>query len=74
MLRLPYYNPIRHLVVDPMHNLFLGIAKWIVKKLWIDSGKITQSDLEAMEKNTGRIMSNPSSISHQSGIRFVPDW
>lgn len=55
MLRLPYYNPIRHLVVDPMHNLFLGIAKWIVKKLWIDSGKITQSDLEAMEKKAEKI-------------------
>src|SRR5436853_4324392 len=32
MLRLPYFNPIRHLIVDPMHCLFLGIAKWIVKK------------------------------------------
>ncbi|PKC11101.1 hypothetical protein RhiirA5_287969 [Rhizophagus irregularis] len=38
-----------------MHNLFLGIAKWIVKKLWIDSGKITQSDLEAMEKKAEKI-------------------
>ena len=26
MLRLPYFNPIRHLVVDPMHCLFLGIS------------------------------------------------
>ena len=26
LLRLPYFNPIRHLVVDPMHCLFLGIA------------------------------------------------
>src|SRR6266496_122623 len=33
MLRLPYFNPIRHLIVDPMHCLFLGIAKWIVKKV-----------------------------------------
>jgi hypothetical protein len=55
MLRLPYHNPIRHLVVDPMHNLFLGIAKWIVKKLWIDGGKIVQSDLEAMEKQANEI-------------------
>jgi hypothetical protein len=27
MLRLPYFNPIRHLIVDPMHCLFLGIAR-----------------------------------------------
>jgi hypothetical protein len=26
MLRLPYFNPIRHLVIDPMHCLFLKIA------------------------------------------------
>ncbi|GBC24892.2 uncharacterized protein LOC114575947 [Rhizophagus irregularis DAOM 181602=DAOM 197198] len=50
MLRLPYFNPIRHLIVDPMHCLFLGIAHWIVKKLWIDSGKITKKDLELMER------------------------
>src|SRR5271170_6734088 len=50
MLRLPYFNPIRFLVVDPMHNLFLGIAHWIVKRLWIDSGRITKVHLELMEK------------------------
>jgi hypothetical protein len=36
MLRLPYFNPIRHLIVDPMHCLFLGIAHWIIKRLWIE--------------------------------------
>ena len=50
LLRLPYHNPIRHLVVDPMHCLFLGMSNWIVKRLWIDSNKITKSDLELMEK------------------------
>src|SRR2546430_2018512 len=50
MLRLPYHNPIRHLVVDSMHCLFLRISHWIVKRLWIDGNKITKSDLELMEK------------------------
>ena len=50
MLRLPYFDPIRFLVVDPMHNLFLEIAHWIVKRLWIKGGKITKQDLELMEK------------------------
>ncbi|GBB90179.1 hypothetical protein RclHR1_17060003 [Rhizophagus clarus] len=50
MLRLPYHDPIRHLVVDPMHNLFLGIAQWIIKKLWIEGNKISKSDLEIMER------------------------
>ena len=55
MLRLPYFNPIRFLVVNPMHNLFLGIAHWIVKKLWIDNGKITKPHLELMEKRAKNI-------------------
>src|SRR5207244_12547670 len=55
MLRLPYFNPIRHLIVDLMHCLFLGIAKWIVKKLWIDGGKLSKSDLKLMENRAKQI-------------------
>src|SRR5947208_3236445 len=55
MLRLPYFNPIRHLIVDPMHCLFLGIAKWIVKKLWIDGGKLSKSDFKLMENRAKQI-------------------
>jgi hypothetical protein len=55
LLRLPYFNPIRHLIVDPMHCLFLGIANWIIKKLWIDGNKITKHDLEKMEKRAKTI-------------------
>jgi hypothetical protein len=55
MLRLPYFNPIRHLIVDPMHYLFLGITHWIVKWLWIENGKLTKSDLELIEKRAKRI-------------------
>jgi hypothetical protein len=33
LYRLPYFNPVRHVTVDPMHCLFLGIAKWIVMRL-----------------------------------------
>ena len=55
LLRLPYFNPIRHLIVDPMHCLFLGIAQTIIKKLWIDGNKITKHDLEKMEKRAKTI-------------------
>lgn len=34
LLRLSYYQPIRFLVIDPMHNLFLGTAKHVFKSLW----------------------------------------
>ena len=32
-----------------MHNLFLEIANWIVKRLWINGNKISKDDLELME-------------------------
>ncbi|CAG8742796.1 15904_t:CDS:2, partial [Funneliformis caledonium] len=50
LLRLPYFNPIQYCVINPMHNLFLEIANWIIKKLWINGGKISNDDLELMEK------------------------
>jgi hypothetical protein len=49
MLCLPYHNPIRHLIIDQMHCLFLGIAHWIVKRLWIDGGKIGKTTSKLMK-------------------------
>ena len=31
LLRLPYFDPVKFITIDPMHCLFLSIAKWIVK-------------------------------------------
>ena len=31
LLKLPYFDPIRFLIVDPMHNLYLGSAKHYLK-------------------------------------------
>jgi len=36
--RLSYFNSVHFCVVDLMHYLFLGVAKWIVMKLWIGEG------------------------------------
>ena len=36
LLRLSYSKPIRFVAIDPMHNLFLGTAKYVLKTLWID--------------------------------------
>ena len=46
LLRLPYFNPIRHCVIDPMHNLFLGIAHWIVKDYGLMEEKFLKSSLK----------------------------
>jgi ssDNA-binding Zn-finger/Zn-ribbon topoisomerase 1 len=50
LLRLPYFDPIRFAVVDPMHCLFLGIARWIVKQLWIDGGVLKSDNLEDIQE------------------------
>lgn len=33
--RLPYFDCIRFIIIDPMHNLFLGTAKHVMKNIWM---------------------------------------
>ena len=37
LLRIPYFDTVRSVVVDPMHNMFLGTAKRMVT-IWKDNG------------------------------------
>src|SRR5256884_2047780 len=41
--RLPYFDPTQFLIVDSMHCLFLGIAKWIITRLWIEENQDRKS-------------------------------
>jgi hypothetical protein len=50
LLRLPYFDPIRFLSIDPMHCLFLGIAKWIVKRIWVDENILKPETLKEIQK------------------------
>ena len=59
--RLQYFDSVRFLVVDPMHCLFLGIAKWIVTRLWIEGGRLTQKNLETMQ-NRAKLIKVPVDI------------
>jgi hypothetical protein len=49
LLRLPYFDPVRSVVIDPMHNLFLGICAWVMKRCWVDSGAISTGDVKTMD-------------------------
>lgn len=42
LLKLPYYDVIRHCIVDPMHNLLLGTAKHMLS-VWTSLGIINKS-------------------------------
>ena len=45
LIRLPYFSPTEMLVIDPMHNLFLGTAKYVLKSIWIDNKIVAEDDL-----------------------------
>ena len=49
LIELPYFNPIKHTVIDPMHNLFLGTAKHCLQ-LWIKKEILTKSDIDTIEQ------------------------
>jgi len=49
------FNLVRFCVVDPMHCLFLGVAKWIVTKLWIGEGILNDEKLKTMQKRADAI-------------------
>ncbi len=50
LLRLPYMDPIRFAVVDPMHCLFLGVAKWIIKSIFVNQNKLTMEQLRVAQE------------------------
>ncbi|KAL1928894.1 hypothetical protein VTP01DRAFT_1953 [Rhizomucor pusillus] len=64
--RLEYFDVVRCTVIDPMHNLFLGTAKRMVK-LWIELGILTPKALAAMEKSTAGILIPPDMDSLSNG-------
>lgn len=47
LLRLPYWDPTRFLLVDAMHNLFLGLLQFHVRVVWEieDAGKKAKSKM-----------------------------
>ena len=49
LLTLPYFDPIKYTVIDPMHNLFLGTSKHVMH-IWLEEDIISKNDLATMEK------------------------
>ena len=51
LLQLPYFDPIQMLIIDPMHNLYLGSAKRLAK-LWINNKPpvVTNKELTSIQE------------------------
>lgn len=63
LIKLPYFNAPRMLIVDPMHNLYIGSAKHFLRLL-IDNGSVSESQFDIIQErvdsfivpsDTGRI-------------------
>lgn len=37
LMMLPYFNCVRFHIIDPMHNLFTGTAKHLMKNIWLNN-------------------------------------
>lgn len=62
LLQLTYFDPTRMLIIDPMHNLFLGTAKRM-KNMWLndDETLVTKSQLQVIQ-NRANNMHVPADI------------
>lgn len=46
---LPYFDPIQFTIIDPMHNLFLGTSKTIMKKIWMERDILSKEKLQVIQ-------------------------
>lgn len=79
LVNLPYFDPVRMTIIDPMHNLFQGTAKTIIK-VWTKKGIISDEKFQKLQKitdsvatpcNIGRI---PRKISTSFGGFTADQW
>lgn len=54
LLDLPYFDPIRFCLIDPMHNLFLGTTKRMFT-LWLDLGILNKNLLNTLNLKIERL-------------------
>ena len=58
LLRLSYWNPILYVVVDSMHNLYLGLLQRHIRDIWGVSASLADGD--ASGQNTTKAPPRPS--------------
>jgi len=54
LFRLSYYDAIRFVVIDPMHNLLLGTARHVFR-LWTELGILTTKSLDELQARVENI-------------------
>ena len=56
LLKLPYFDAPRMLVVDPMHNLFLGSGKYFLKSILVGQNIISETDFVVIQERVDSIV------------------
>ena len=49
LLELPYFDPPRMLIIDPMHNLFLGTAKHMLN-IWVEHNLLSHAQFQQVQE------------------------
>ena len=79
LLSLPYFDPVRFTIIDPMHNLYLGSGKHAFE-VWIEKDLVTKKDFPKLEEkmkmfttpyNAGRL---PTTIGSGYGGFTANQW
>ena len=80
LMQLEYFDCIRFTIIDPMHNLFLGTAKHMVKNIWLPKKILKTAEMKSIQElidkmkvpsNIGRI---PNKIATSFGSFTSDQW
>ena len=63
LMLLPYFDCVRFHIIDPMHNLFTGTTKHLMKNIWLDGDNplLKKNDLSVIQEKLDKIKA-PSDI------------
>ena len=50
LLQLPYFDAVCMLVIDPMHNIYLGSAKHVLQTVWMKRNFVSSNDVKKINE------------------------
>ena len=76
LLQLPYFDAVQMSIIDPMHNLYLGTAKYIFSRIWLNKEIIDNTSLKVINEQIAslviypevRFNCLPASMEHPSAL------
>ena len=60
LLKLTYFDPVRMVLIDPMHNLFLGTAKHMIHNVYIKQGLLDKKAIDIIHERIEMVILPPN--------------